>query len=192
MTNEFDDDIEQLKIRQICEDPSRPIDKYSLHTYNSLLSLCIVTTVVLVWINYKVIKIEGTKNVVLILMLVALKLSLIAFAIFFGFQASIVQYYVCFSKYYYCMTGLTVGWPSILLSFALVLTMNKWIYYILYAIHIKYEGNLNNIEYELKLKRNALNLVTAVMILIFTLCGCVFSDRTCTNYSTVAQFTSFN
>jgi hypothetical protein len=90
------------------------------------------------------------------------------------------------------MTGLTVGWPSILLSFALVLTMNKWIYYILYAIHIKYEGNLNNIEYELKLKRNALNLVTVVMILIFTLCGCVFSDRTCTNYSTVAQFTSFN
>jgi hypothetical protein len=150
-----------------------------------------VTTVALIWINFKVIQIEGTKDLVLVLMLVSLKLSLIAFAIFFGFQASIVQYYVCFSKYYFCMTGLTVGWPSIFLAYALILTMNKWVYYILYATHVKFEGNLNNIEYELKLKRNALNLVTAVMILIFTLCGCVFSDRTCTNYSSFEQFSSF-
>jgi hypothetical protein len=48
-----------------------------------------VTFGMLVYINFRVIKIVRTKDMPLVLMLVASKLSLISFAIFYGLQAAI-------------------------------------------------------------------------------------------------------
>ncbi len=109
------------------------IDYYSVYVYISLLSICVLTIMVLAVINYKVIRIVGIKDLVLVLMLLFLKLSLLAYAIFFGFQASLIHSYVCFSRFYYCMTGMFIGWPGVFLALALVLTCNKWIYYIIYV-----------------------------------------------------------
>lgn len=61
------------------------LDYYSLHVYIALLSICVTTIFILAWINYKVIRIVGLKDLVLVLMLLFLKLSLLSYAIFYGF-----------------------------------------------------------------------------------------------------------
>jgi hypothetical protein len=65
------------------------VDHYAIHTYQCLLVITLVTFGMLVYINYRVIKIVRTKDMPLVLMLAASKLSLLSFAIFYGFQASI-------------------------------------------------------------------------------------------------------
>lgn len=65
--------------------PFFEVNTYSLVSYQVLLSICVVTIFVLIYINYRVIKIVGTKDFALVLMLFFLKLSLLCYAIFFGF-----------------------------------------------------------------------------------------------------------
>jgi hypothetical protein len=50
----------------------------------------VVTIAVLGYVNYRVIKIVKLKDPVLVGMLFCLKMSLLCFAIFYGFEASIV------------------------------------------------------------------------------------------------------
>lgn len=69
--------------------PKYVVDTYSLHTYQVLISICVVTIAVIGYVNYRVIKIVKLKDPVLVGMLFCLKLSLLSFAIFYGFEASI-------------------------------------------------------------------------------------------------------
>lgn len=101
-----------------------------------LCAICIVTIVVLGYVNYRVIKIVKLKDPVIVLMLLFLKLSLLSFAIFYGFEASVVQHFVCYDRMYFCMTGMFVGWPAVFLAIALMLTLNKWMSYIVLVQHI--------------------------------------------------------
>lgn len=48
------------------------------------MAICVVTIFVLIYINYRVIKLVGTKDKALVSMLFFLKLSLFWFAYFFG------------------------------------------------------------------------------------------------------------
>lgn len=35
------------------------------------------------------------------------------------------------------MTGMFIGWPAVFLALALILTLNKWIYYVLFVNTLK-------------------------------------------------------
>ena len=84
---------QELKIRdqRICyqfyeEDPFRvPVNTYSLVSYDVLITLSVATFFLLAYINYRVIRIVGAKDMVLVLMLVALKVALFSFTVFYGF-----------------------------------------------------------------------------------------------------------
>lgn len=78
----------QCFINTTSTDPLK-VDHYAIHTYQCLLAIALLTFGMLVYINYRVIKIVRTKDMPLVLMLAASKFSLLSFAIFFGFQASI-------------------------------------------------------------------------------------------------------
>jgi hypothetical protein len=66
-------------------------------------------------------------------MLLFLKLSLLASAIFYGYSSSINQGFVCdYSDKYYCMTAVFVPASAELLSIAVLINISKWIYFTLY------------------------------------------------------------
>lgn len=92
----------------------------------------------LAYINYRVVKIVGRKDMPLVLMLIVLKLAVLSFAIFYGFEASVVQGYVMgFDDYWYCMNSTFTAFPAMFLASALFLTLNKWAQYILILYYSK-------------------------------------------------------
>jgi hypothetical protein len=85
------------------------------------------------YINYRVIKIVGTRDIQLVLMLVFLKLSLISNAVFYHFNSSIARGYICdYSHHYYCMLAVFSPSGAELLSVAVLLNISKWVYFTLY------------------------------------------------------------
>lgn len=63
---------------------------------DSLVVISIVTVLGLAYINYRVIKIVGNKDIQLVLMLIFLKLSLICNVVFYSFQSSISGGTLCY------------------------------------------------------------------------------------------------
>ena len=101
------------------------------------MMVCLATFCMLAYINYRVVKIVGSKDMPLVMMLIALKLAVLSFAIFYGFEASVVQYYVDVGDYWYCMNSTFTVFPSMFLASALFLTLNKWAQYILIVYNAK-------------------------------------------------------
>ena len=177
-----------LKIRSICDEYDRtelpPVNGYNLHVNQFLISLCIVTIIALIYINFRVIQIVGASDLSLVLMLIFLKLSLLAYAIFFSFNASLNQYFVCFGRYYYCMTGLFVSWPGVLLGQAMLCNLNKWIYFIIYVRHVKYETEPVQFIANLKRSKIYLNLATLICSITIFATECTYSAKACGGYYT--------
>lgn len=140
--------------------------------------MCALTVVALIWINYKVVKIVKGNDLPLVMMLICLKLSLISFAIFFGFSSSINQYYVCYGRYYYCMMGTFANWPAVFLGLAALFNLNKWIYFIIFVRHLKKEIN-ETFELNLKRKQWYLNLLTFLIATAIIISQSVFTVRAC-------------
>ena len=116
---EFESEFWDLKIRDNRPDckwnnivNNGDINYYNLRTDQTLMGLCCVSIGLLAYINYRVIKIVGANDKVLVLMLFFLKLALLGQAVFFGFQASVQQKYTCYHSHYYCMLGIGLIWPS--------------------------------------------------------------------------------
>lgn len=66
-------------------------------------------------------------------MLLFLKLSLFAQAIFYGFSSSLNKGFVCdYPPYYYCMVAVFVPAGAELLSIAVLINISKWIYFTMY------------------------------------------------------------
>jgi len=152
--------------------------------------LCCITIVVLAYINYRVIKIVKTKDKVLVAMLTCLKLSLFWDAVFFGFQMSEIQGYVCMDNYYYCMTTISVFWPGLLLGIALMLTFNKWVNFTVMLYTVKKQllidtnetdalGRLKNISRMAKLGRYLNNAFTIFVSLALSGLGFAYSFKGC-------------
>lgn len=59
-------------------------------------------------------------------MLLCLTMSMLSYAILFGFDASDAQSYVCVQRYFYCMTGLFNSCPGMWLGLATLFNINKW------------------------------------------------------------------
>lgn len=143
-----------------------------------------MTFVVLLWINYRVIKIVGKNDLALVLMLVFLKLCMLAYAIFFGFEASINQNFVCFDSYYFCMTGLFTSWPGVFLGQATLLNLNKWIYFIIFVRHSRnVNSDADTFESEIKRERSYLNISTFLCSIALLTSQSFYSVRACTNFS---------
>ena len=104
-----------------------------------MCGLCVVTILGLTYVNYKVIKIVKGKDIVLIMMLTSLKISLVTYAIFYGFNARHENKKVYDCGYYYSMYGCTGIWPAFSLGIALMFTFNKWVNYtmILFTVQKK-------------------------------------------------------
>jgi hypothetical protein len=99
----------------------------------NLTGICLITIAALTYVNYRVIKIVGSKDIQLVLMLIFLKLSLLSSAIFYGFSSSIMQGFICdYSGYYYCMIAVFIPSGAELLSIAVLINISKWIYFTLY------------------------------------------------------------
>ena len=124
-------DSPQIFKRTPC--PDDQVYHASLRIDQSLTGVCLITIVALTYVNYRVIRIVGTKDIQLVLMLLFLKLSLLASAIFYGFSSSINKDFICdFSSYYYCMVAVFVPASAELLSIAVLINISKWIYFTLY------------------------------------------------------------
>lgn len=87
----------------------------------------------LTYVNYRVIRIVGTKDIQLVLMLLFLKLSLLSNAVFYGFSSSINKGFICdYSSYYYCMEAVFSPIGAEFLSIAVLINISKWVYFTLY------------------------------------------------------------
>ena len=71
--------------RECYQENNGTVGSYDVVTNLSLLTVCIATIILLIYVNFKVINIVGFKDLVLVLMMIFLKLSLLSYAIFFGF-----------------------------------------------------------------------------------------------------------
>jgi hypothetical protein len=66
------------------------------------------------------------------------------------------------------MTGMFIGWPGVFLALALILTCNKWMYYIIYVVQLKKcqtRGRIVNINDQTEIlnkKRKILNICTFI------------------------------
>ena len=134
-----------IRDRRLCYNlthgnPSDPwvVSKYSIHTYQVLLTICLLTIVLLGYINYRVIKIVGTRDKVLVSMLLSLKISLLWFSYFFCVQIALNKGYICgIAAYYFCITGQIIVWPGLFLGIAMTLTFNKWVNFTLILLSVK-------------------------------------------------------
>jgi len=66
----------QIFKREPC--PDTTINYASLRIDQSLTGVCLITIIALTYVNYRVIKIVGMKDIWLVIMLLFLKLSLLA------------------------------------------------------------------------------------------------------------------
>jgi ABC-type Fe3+ transport system permease subunit len=194
------DFMHQLKIRdknRSCwlnddkkQSPSK--DDYTYNTYISLMTLCIVTVLILGYINYRVIKIVKTKDKVLVAMLVCLKLSLMWDAIFFGFEASAEQGFICFGRYSYCMSTVAIFWPGLLLGIALILTFNKWVSFTMTLFTVKLQREIDTnasdalsqykgLSQKSKIARHLNNAFAIFVSVALTGLGLTYSFRGCSS-----------
>jgi len=112
-----------------------------------LTGICLITVVALTYVNYRVIRIVGTKDIQLVLMLLFLKLSLLAQAIFYGFSSSLNKGFVCdYPPYYYCMVAVFVPAGAELLSIAVLINISKWIYFTMYINALAEQDRPGRIE----------------------------------------------
>lgn len=69
-------------------------------------------------------------------MLIFLKLSLLANAIFYGYSSSIQKGFVCYSLHYFCLESFLVFAPAQFLAVAVLLNIAKWTYFTFYVAAI--------------------------------------------------------
>lgn len=178
--------------RPICENAT--IDTNSVRIDDSLVVISAITVIALAYINYRVIKIVGTNDIQLVLMLIFLKLSLISNCIFYSFQSSISGGKLCYAnEYYYCMNAVFVPSGAEFLSVAVLLNISKWIYFTLYVRALGDEESDKDWTVDLARQKNHLNIGTAVISsailttsIIYFLKGC---DPMYTSEDTYDTFT---
>ena len=170
-----------------------PTNMYNLRTDQILMGICCVSIGVLAYINYRVIKIVGKNDKVLVLMIFFLKMALLAQAVFFGFQASVQQGFTCYHQNYYCMLGIGAIWPSMFQGIAMTLTFNKWVSYtqLLQAVKQKVDFNSRESitlddenEFARRLARNKLinNVAAAITIAGISTVSLTYTGKACSNF----------
>lgn len=177
--------LQDLK-RQVCEGETR---HYMSNRIDLSLSwICILTVLVLGYINYRVIKIVGTKDIQLVLMLVFLKLSLISNAVFYHFNSSIAKGYICnYNHHYYCMLAVFSPSGAELLSVAVLINISKWVYFTFYIIALA-ESDRPEWFQILKRKKLVLNIVTVCLSLIMFTVSVVYFGKGCRGKYTIDTF----
>jgi len=156
-----------------------------------MCGLCVVTILGILYINYRVIKIVRGKDPVLVLMLTCLKLSLLWYAIFYGFNARLeTKKLICYDKYFYSITGLIAIWAPFMLGIAVVLTFYKWVNYtmILFTVQEKlvidsrdstYSAAQHSLAKQFTTMKRVNTAFTAFMSLVIIGVGVYYSWKTC-------------
>lgn len=111
-------------------------------------------------------------------MLLFLKLSLLANAIFYGYSSSLDKGYVCYSEHYFCLESFLVFGPAQFLAVAVLLNIAKWTYFTLYVAAIA-DIDLENNSEELQTKSKIINIVTAVFSTIILVTSSVYIFKGC-------------
>ena len=83
------------------------------------------------------------------------------------------------------MTGMFTMWPAVFLSFALFLTLSKWVYYICLFLHSNKKAtrsvNFDDNHLDLMNKRKFITICAAISIISVLIPTIVFNQKVCQN-----------
>ena len=103
-------------------------EKFAFYSYSIFAAILCLTFFVLVYITYKVIRKVGTSDKVIPLMLFFLQLSALSTMAFFIYDCRVLRLDAEFNSNA-CSSTILPTLSNIFLSIAVLLNVNKWIYF---------------------------------------------------------------